>query len=692
MSSRIHLAFASALPLSLLAACPAHAQRLDGHIAPAVARFGQNLGQESPSAPLRLTMYLNLHNRADLDGKVAAMYTKGSPCWHQWLTTADLKAYAPTSAELAAVRQELAAHHITVLSADPLNLSVVTTGKTSDFEAALHTTIQRTSVQRPGQRTGQRTPGQAELVRTSSSVPALSGAAAGLISHVGGLNSLSLKPMLTFPIDPRTHEHLGTRLASAPAGAVFASQCFYTPAAFTVTGVAAADGTTGETANYTGLVYGASLANTAPGTVGPCGYGAADLSTVYGLGKIYGEGYSGAGQTIVVLDPYLEPTIQADLDTYNKVEGLPAVTINKVNPLGATLSGITQGWNIEADLDVELSHAIAPGAGITLLEAFSSDNEDLQSAMLYAVENHLGNVISNSYGAPESYTSPLASTIWNQIIELAAAEGISVHFATGDSGDYTADGIPADVSSPADSPYATAVGGTSVGLMPGGQVITTGWGNNTSLLTEGGLGAGIPPLIFDPTQTSAFYAGSGGGISAFFAKPTYQAALLGSGRHLPDVSAIADPYTGAEFVYTDGTAQYVGVVGGTSLATPVFSGMWAILDEAVNGSLGQAAPLVALGANTPFLQDVVPAAGPANATGSVASAAGTTTYSATTLAQPLELTTQFTSAIFNLGSDTLEVVTFGTDSGLTVTQGWDNVTGYGTPNLGNIADLIAQLQ
>lgn len=682
------------LPLALLAistlpatAAVTTASGAASHIAPNIQRFGHNLGQESPSTKLQLTAWLNLHNKAELDSKVAALYTSGAPTFHQWLTSDQLKTYAPTAAEVAAVKQELAAHNLTVTTVDPLGLFIRFSGNASDVESAFHTTISRMQVTM-GPKTALRT----EIVRTTSTAPALSGAATGLLSHLGGLNSASMQSMVRRPLNPLTGKPFpGRQVAhnAKPAGAVFSSQCFYAPATLNLTGVSGDDGTTPESASYSGLTYGANPANTADGTVGPCGYSPSDISTIYGLDKAYAQGVNGKGQTIVLVDPYLEPYIQNAMDTYSSLEGIPDVTINVLNPFGTTGNGITQGWSGEAELDTQLSHAVAPGAAITLLEAGSSDDEDLQYAVIYAIENHLGNVVSNSYGSPESNASPLDLNIWSEVNEIGAASGISVQYSSGDSGDFTSAGIPADVSVPADTPYGTAVGGTSVAITSG-TLLTTGWGTNFAYL---GLPAGSTEYIYPPTEIQFFNFGGGGGLSTYFAKPSYQSGLSGSGRHLPDVSAIADPYTGAEFVdTTDGVTDLVGVIGGTSLASPVFSGIWALLDQASGSTLGLAAPLVAYAANTPFIDDVLPVTGPDNVTGSVTTPTGTTSYSATEIAEPLKSTTQFTTAIWEQGAGQYFVVSFGTDSGLTVTQGWDNVTGYGTPNVGALADLIAQLK
>lgn len=654
------------------------AQSLQAHVAPGITSLGKNLGQESPSTRLSLVVWLNLHDRAALDAKVKDLYTEGSPNYHKWLTPAQLKAFAPTAAERTAVEAELKAHNLTVTASDPWNLSVHFTGNTSDIESAFHTQINRYSV-------------KGQLVRTTSTLPQLSGAAAGLVQHVAGLNGMKGKPMIAHATNPHTgKQYSGMPLATAEAkakanGLVYASECFYAPSTATFTGVNAYDGVTPVSATFSGLTYGANPNNTDTGTLAPCGYSPAEVQKFYGLDVAYGLGYTGTGQTVVIIDAYLQPTALPDLTAFSTLNHLPAPTSSNFtlyNPYAATQPGVDYGTDEETDLDVQWTHATAPGANIALVQAYSDDEEDMQAAALYAVTNHLGNVISFSYGLPESLTGPFASGIYNEVAELAAAQGISIHASSGDSGDF---GPASDfgLSAPdvsgwfSDSPYATAVGGTSIGTSPiDGSVYTTGWGNNVGYLTFDATD------IYDPPFTE-FYAGSGGGSSSFFPKPAYQSKLPGTARLLPDVSALADPFTGAEFVYTDpyDGNQYVGVIGGTSLAAPIFSGIWSLVNEFTGVSLGQAAPYVAA-APSPLITDVLAIPGPANTTGSITDPNGTTAYSAIALSQPLFNNGPFISTLWNLGFGEFLNLTFGTDTTLTLTQGWDDVTGYGTPNIG----------
>jgi len=174
-----------------------------------------------------------------------------------------------------------------------------------------------------------------------------------------------------------------------------------------------------------------------------------------------------------------------------------------------------------------------------------------------------------------------------------------------------------------------------------------------------------------------FDGGAGGGESVFIAQPAWQKGLgiPGPGRQQPDISAVADPFTGAIFV----TGGEVGVVGGTSLASPVFSAIWTLADQKAGVALGQAAPLIARfpgGA----VKDIVPLGSPTNVAGIVFDASGATFYSSDTLLAPLFTTTTYFSALWNAGLGEYVDLSFGTDTSLTVTKGWDNVTGFGVPN------------
>jgi subtilase family serine protease len=166
--------------------------------------------------------------------------------------------------------------------------------------------------------------------------------------------------------------------------------------------------------------------------------------------------------------------------------------------------------------------------------------------------------------------------------------------------------------------------------------------------------------------------------------------LPGAQRLLPDISWLADPYTGGVITITEPFVYPVEwqVWGGTSLSCPMFSGLWAIANQEAGEPLGQAARyLYSLPSGA--IKDVVPVGSSTNVTGSTSVLFGATvSYTANQLAAPLEGTTIYYSALWDypLIENTTALVTFGTDSGLKTGPGWDDVTGLGTPNGKTFAD------
>jgi len=156
---------------------------------------------------------------------------------------------------------------------------------------------------------------------------------------------------------------------------------------------------------------------------------------------------------------------------------------------------------------------------------------------------------------------------------------------------------------------------------------------------------------------------------------------------IPDIAWLADPFTGVEIIITDPVlGPSVTVIGGTSLACPMFSALMAIAAEKAGHGLGQAAQLVySLPAGA--VADIVPVGSANNVTGLIDG----NPVSADSLASPLGNTTTYFSALYNSPFSTRWfVITFGTDSSLTVAPGWDNVTGVGVPNGANFINAIAQ--
>lgn len=637
---------------------------------PGFVGTARNRGPEDPSKLINVTVWLRLHNSSALDDQLQQLYDPNAPNYHHWLAPADIKtSFAPTAAEALVVQKFLAAHNLSVVSVDANNLSVKALGRVGDVQSAFHVQINRFET-------------QGATYRANTSDPVIEGPAGSLVAAVGGLDNYGYKPHFVRPVDPETGAAFpAVPLAAGPNGVFFEAQCFRKPEIRTFT-----TGGGLPAAIYFGNRYGADITNTQPGTLPPCGYAPGELQTAYNLTGVYQAGFDGTGQTVVIVDAFGSPTIQADAELFSQVYGLPDLTASNFQVIcpSGQCTQTDQGWATETTLDVEWSHAVAPGAKIVLLVAATNNFDDLNAAIVYAINNQLGNVISNSYGAPESEVPPSLLDSTNAILKMAAAQGISVNFSSGDDGDFLDVLTAPTVSFPASSPWATAIGGTSLALNPDNSMaFQTGWGNNLTRIVDT-IASGSPPVV--PPLHQGFVGGAGGGPSGYFAKPRFQRTLRGKSRQLPDISYLADPFTGVEEI-CDGNScggppgPGVFVIGGTSLACPMFSALWAIVAEKGGEDVpGQAAPLV-YELPRRAVTDVVPVSSPADVSGIIVQSTGITFLSPPALAAPLENTNAFYSAIYNSPFSTRWfVITFGTDSSLTTEHGWDNVTGMGTPN------------
>ena len=167
----------------------------------------------------------------------------------------------------------------------------------------------------------------------------------------------------------------------------------------------------------------------------------------------------------------------------------------------------------------------------------------------------------------------------------------------------------------------------------------------------------------------------------FWPKPAWQKSLPGKGRQTPDISALSDPYTGVPIVITNPQTNKQLVEpgwGGTSLGSPIFTAIWTIANQKAGHALGQAAPTIAR--LTSGVTDVVPLTSSVFS-GSITDSKGTTKYSANKLFAPLNFGQKdFLAVLWNEPQYSEAYAwAFGADSSLTVTPGWDNATGYGTP-------------
>jgi subtilase family serine protease len=335
-------------------------------------------------------------------------------------------------------------------------------------------------------------------------------------------------------------------------------------------------------------------------------YRPSQFQGAYDLRPLYAKHLNGSGRTIVIVDSFGSPTIRKDLATFDKAFNLPAPKLTILQPAGKVppfnpKNGTMVGWAVETSLDVEYSHAMAPGANIVLLETPVAETEgtvgfpQIVKAENYAIDHHLGDVISQSFGATEE-TFPSAASIQHlrSAVMNAAAHHISVLASSGDEGVSNAhfNGVTLYThrvnSWPSTDPLVTSVGGLQLHL--------NGRGERT-----------LPDNVWNDTNLLGSPAASGGGQSAVFSRPSYQnsvSGVVGGWRGTPDISLSA-AVDGGALVYVSFLPPGFYIVGGTSEASPEFAGIVAIADQAAGHDLGLLNPrLYAIGSGGPGIPDI----------------------------------------------------------------------------------------
>ncbi|MBS1719919.1 MAG: S53 family peptidase [Armatimonadetes bacterium] len=269
---------------------------------------------------------------------------------------------------------------------------------------------------------------------------------------------------------------------------------------------------------------------------GPSGYTPNHIRAAYGFPATGGSG------AIAIVIAYHYPNARRDFNVFAAQFNLPQETstnqtLSSNKALQVVYQGTTAptqntGWNQEAAMDIQWAHAMAPSAKIYLVEANSPSINDLTVAVKKAATLPGVRCVSMSWGATEfSAVSQFESTF--------TKSGVVFFASSGDIGGQK--------SWPALSPNVICVGGTSLKLSSG---------------------------VWNDTV----WSGSGGGISSFFNRPSYQnsvSSIVGPKRGGPDISAVADPATGAAvYAPTSATNSAWMVFGGTSLSAPIVAGAY----------------------------------------------------------------------------------------------------------------------
>lgn len=355
------------------------------------------------------------------------------------------------------------------------------------------------------------------------------------------------------------------------------------------------------------------------------------LQRVYNATGLYSQGFNGTGKAVGLLDFYGSPTITSDLKAFDKQFGFPdpSFSIVPIGPYDPNLGAAT-GWSTEISLDVEVSHAMAPGASVYLYVGNGAIS--LVDAISTIVSLDQVNSVSQSFTYPEWLFSylPAPVFVFNAFLPdyyymLGNLEGITFSGSTGDSGGsgFT-NGVEGNLGYPATSPYVTGVGGTQT-YFSGTGFVQTAWSN-----------IGFVPNFFNE-------GGSTGGVSILEPVPWYQVALpphatMPEGRQNPDLSLQGGVDPGTYIVDSGSTFGE----GGTSESSPLFAGLVAVMDQAVGGNVGLL---------NPFLYSLYSSA------------------------------TRYDKAFSQ--------VTFGYNVPWVTGPGYNLVTGLGSPNFGELASMYA---
>jgi subtilase family serine protease len=246
---------------------------------------------------------------------------------------------------------------------------------------------------------------------------------------------------------------------------------------------------------------------------------------------------SGKGQTVAIVDAYVDPNAAKDLAVYRSQYGLSSCTASSgcfaTKAFGRSANA---GWAQEESLDVDMVSAICPNCNIILVEAASNSLSALATAEKYATQH--ANYVSNSWSGNEG------TKTYDGDFNVS---GVAITAATGDNG------YNSTAQWPAILPTVTAVGGTSL-------------------------------TSYNPRKESA-WSGAGSGCSKVYAKPNFQSGLSTgcSDRAQADTSADADPNTGVA-VYDSYRQSGWLVFGGTSVATPIIASTFALAGSSADNN------------------------------------------------------------------------------------------------------------
>jgi subtilase family serine protease len=691
----------SALGLTAALAAPSSAES-SGELAnvPRWVTSAQKVSSALESERVSIAASLRFRNQAALKDLIARQSTPGTAQYGKYLSPEQFRAqFAPSAADVARVQRTLQKMGFRIDFTPASGLFVEASGTIAQVKAGFGVSQDVYAY-------------KGKMLRANAETPRIPAAIADVVSSIAGLDDTA---MLRQPHHIRLNERAAAlvKASAAPNALPPVASDIPSPVCSTYWGDHSATLSTAA----------APFLQTLPWLI--CGYTPQQVRAAYGADRVSQDG---TGVRVGIVDVYASPTIVDDGNRYSTNHGLPqlsAQNFRQIVPAGiysvpASDPCGPQGWYGEETLDVDAVHSMAPGASIVYTGDTCTD--PVNKPLYNLIENHLADIVTNSYGYDGEIDAGLSASylaLENQFFMQAAAEGMSILFSSGDDGDLALAGDEDEASGSWDatSPWVTAVGGTSLALLDHtGKKNEWGWGTYRVSMNDVTVAAnGKTISTSGPALPFSFYAGSGGGPSLVERAPSYQANVpfslsgfttladgtvvsLGAAyRVTPDISMVGDPYTGfligetytkANDPILDGgcvsltrTTEYCeGDIGGTSLSSPLFAGVLALVDQARfashKGSVGLVNSALYSLQRGPW-QSAAPVSIVNKPTAPTALLRG---Y-ANNLNELRVVTLNSTpNPNHTTGSGTPALIE-GADSSLRVTSGYNNVTGLGTPNI-----------
>jgi len=320
----------------------------------------------------------------------------------------------------------------------------------------------------------------------------------------------------------------------------------------------------------------------------------ADFATIYDVAALYSSSIDGTGQSVAVLgrSNFAAADVTAFRSTFGLPAKIPTVVLNGSNP-----GIISSSEQTEAELDVEWAGAVAKNAAILfVLSSSTSTTDGIVLSAQYAVNQNVAPVVSLSFGQCEAALGASGNQMWNSLWQQAAAQGMTVLVASGDSGAAGCDS-PSEtkavqglgVNGLCSSPYSTCVGGTQFNEA-GTPVLY--WSTTSSPTTYGSALSYIPEVVWNTSGTTSGGSdlwASSGGTSQIYPKPAWQAGVgvpADGHRDVPDLAVTASGHDGYLFYFQG----QIYIVGGTSASTPSVAGLMALAVERAGARQGNANP------------------------------------------------------------------------------------------------------